>query len=108
MQKAQRAALQDDAEGPFPFDIDGDLAERGRALSLATLRYAILTHSVLDIDPVQETRSPYKILVTVPVTTLLGMDDSPAMLDGLTPIPAERARDLAARRHGVRCRPPRA
>ncbi|MCT1909068.1 HNH endonuclease signature motif containing protein [Brachybacterium paraconglomeratum] len=96
VQKAQRAALQDDAEGRFPFDIDGDLAERGRALSLATLRYAILTHSVLDIDPVQETRSPYKVLVTVPVTTLMGLENTPAMLDGLTPIPAELARDLAA------------
>ena len=96
VQKAQRAALQDDAEGPFPFDIDGDLAERGRALSLATLRYAILTRSVLDIDPVQETRSPYKVLVTVPVTTLMGLENTPAMLDGLTPIPAELARDLAA------------
>ena len=96
VQKAQRAALRDGEEGPLPFDIDGDLAERGRALSLATLRYAILTHSVLDIDPVQETRSPYKILVTVPVTTLLGLENTPAMLDGLTPIPAELARDLAA------------
>ena len=96
VQKAQRAALRDGEDGPLPFDIDGDLAERGRAHSLATLRYAILTHSVLDIDPVQETRSPYKILVTVPVTTLLGLENTPAMLDGLTPIPAELARDLAA------------
>ena len=96
VQKAQRAALRDGAEGPLPFDIDGDLAARGRAMSRASLRYAILTHSVLDIDPVQETRSPYKILVTVPVTTLLGLENTPAMLDGLTPIPAELARDLAA------------
>ena len=96
VQKAQRAALQDGADGPLPFDIDGDLADRGRALSLASLRYAILTHSVLDIDPVQETRSPYKILVTVPVTTLMGLENTPAMLDGLTPIPAELARKLAA------------
>ena len=96
VQKAQRAALRDGEDGPLPFDIDGDLAERGRAHSLATLRYAILTHSVLDIDPVQETRSPYKILVTVPVTTLMGLENTPAMLDGLTPIPAELARELAA------------
>src|SRR5699024_10109334 len=41
-------------------------------------------------------RSPYKILLTVPVTTLLGIDAGPAMLDGLTPIPAEQARALAA------------
>ena len=96
VQKAQRAALRDGAEGPLPFDIDGDLAARGRAMSCASLRYAILTHSVMDIDPVQETRSPYKILVTVPVTTLMGLENTPAMLDGITPIPAELARELAA------------
>ena len=96
VQKAQRAALRDGAEGPLPFDIDGDLAARGRAMSRASLRYAILTHSVMDIDPVQETRSPYKILVTVPVTTLMVLENTPAMLDGITPIPAELARELAA------------
>lgn len=96
VQKAQRAGLEDGAEGPLPFDIDEDLRDRGTPLSLRALRYAILTHSILDIDPVEETRSPYKILLTVPVTTLLGIDDGPAMLDGLTPIPAEQARALAA------------
>ncbi|WP_245851145.1 HNH endonuclease signature motif containing protein [Brachybacterium vulturis] len=96
VQKAQRAGLEDGAEGPLPFDIDENLHDRGRALSLRTLRYAILVHSVLDIDPVQETSSPYKILVTVPATTLLGVEDAPAMLEGMTPIPAEQARQLAA------------
>lgn len=96
VQQAQRAALQDGAEGPLPFDLDEDLAERGRPLSLATLRYAILTRTVLDTDPVQETASPYKLLVTVPVTTLLHQDDAPAMLEGTTPLPAELARELAA------------
>ncbi|WP_422116036.1 HNH endonuclease signature motif containing protein [Brachybacterium sp. UNK5269] len=96
VQKAQRAALEDGQEGPLPFDIDENLRERGKALSLRTLRYAILVHSILDIDPVQETCRPYKILVTIPVTTLLGMDEAPGMLDGLTPIPAEQARQLAA------------
>ena len=96
VQRAQRAALVDGTEGPLPFDLDGDLAERGAPLSLRTLRYAILAHTVLDTDPVQETASPYKLLVTVPVMTLLGRDDAPAMLEGTTPIPAELARDLAA------------
>lgn len=96
VQKAQRRALEEGEEGPLPFDIDRDLSERGRALSLRTLRYAILVHSVLDIDPVPETASIVKILVTVPVTTLMGLDDSPALLDGITPIPAELARELAA------------
>ncbi|GAA4519864.1 HNH endonuclease signature motif containing protein [Brachybacterium paraconglomeratum] len=96
VQKAQRHALEAGAEGPLPFDIDRDLADRGTALSLRTLRYAILTHSVLDIDPVEETVRPYKILVTVPALTLMGHSDAPAMLDGMTPLPAELARDLAA------------
>ena len=96
VQRAQRHALEDGALGPVPFDIEGDLAERGRALSLRTLRYAILTHSVLDTDPVEEPASPYKLLVTVPATTLLGLDDAPAMLEGMTPVPAEQARALAA------------
>ncbi|WME23297.1 HNH endonuclease signature motif containing protein [Brachybacterium sp. GU-2] len=96
VQRAQRAALQDGAEGPLPFDLDGDLVERGAPLSLRTLRYALLAHTVLDTDPVQETASPYKLLVTVPVMTLLGRDDAPAMLEGTTPIPAELARNLAA------------
>ena len=96
VQKAQRHALENGAEGPLPFDIDEDLAERGRALSLRTLRYAILTHSILDIDPVEETATPFKLLVTVPATTLLGLDEAPAMLEGMTPIPAEQARVLAA------------
>src|SRR5699024_8947018 len=34
--------------------------------------------------------------VTVPVMTMLGRDDAPAMLEGTTPIPAELARELAA------------
>jgi hypothetical protein len=96
VQQAQRAALKAGAAGPLPFDIDGDLALRGRPLSLRTLRYAVLTHTVLDTDPVQETASPYRLLVTVPVTTLLHMDDAPAMLEGAIPIPAELARELAA------------
>lgn len=96
VQKAQRTALENGAEGPLPFDIDENLVERGRALSLGTLRYAILTHSILDIDPVEETRTPYKLLITVPATTMLGLDEAPAMLEGMTPIPAQQARELAA------------
>ena len=96
VQKAQRAALEAGEEGPLPFDIDRDLAERGAAMSLRTLRYAILTHSILDLDTVEETSTPYKLLVTVPATTLMGVDEAPAMLDGMTPIPAELARELAA------------
>src|SRR5690606_36176602 len=96
VQRAQRVALEAGDDEPIPFDLDGDVRDRERPLSLSALRYAILTHSVLDTAPVEETAQPFKILVTVPVTTPLGMDESPAMLDGLTPISAELARGLAA------------
>ncbi|MBB5830466.1 hypothetical protein HNR70_000279 [Brachybacterium aquaticum] len=96
VQKDQRRMLQDEEEGPLPFDIDEVLREQGRPMSLRHLRYAILTHSILDIDPVQETTSAIKLLLTVPVTTMMGLSNAPAMLEGMTPIPAEQARRLAA------------
>ncbi|MFD0047278.1 DUF222 domain-containing protein [Pseudarthrobacter scleromae] len=37
-----------------------------------------------------------QVLVTVPVLTLMGLTDEPAMLDGYGPIPASMARDLVA------------
>ncbi|MBB5833009.1 hypothetical protein HNR70_002822 [Brachybacterium aquaticum] len=96
VQKEQRRMLQDEEEGPLPFDLDDVLREQGRPMSLRHLRYAILTHSVIDIDPVQETTSAVKLLMTVPVTTMMGYSNTPAMLEGMTPIPAEQARRLAA------------
>ncbi|MBP2410388.1 HNH endonuclease signature motif containing protein [Brachybacterium fresconis] len=96
VQKAQRAALHDTDTGEIPFDIDETLRDHGRPLSLAALRYAILTHSLLDTDPVPEPASAYKLLVTVPAMTLLGVEDAPGMIEGLTPIPPEQARALAA------------
>ncbi|WP_193105694.1 HNH endonuclease signature motif containing protein [Brachybacterium sp. FME24] len=96
VQKAQRRALAEGEEGPIPFDLDETLHDRGRPLSLAALRYGILTHSILDIDPVPEPANPYRMLVTVPAMTLLGIDNAPGMIDGLIPVPAEQARALAA------------
>ena len=97
IQKAQRHALNDtDSDAPVPFDIDEVLRQRGRAMSLAALRYAVLTRSMLDTDPVPEPASPYKLLVTVPAMTLLGESDAPGVIDGLIPVPAEQARALAA------------
>jgi len=97
IQKAQRHALNDqDSDTPIPFDLDEVLRQRGRAMSLAALRYAVLTQSVLTTDPVPEPASPYKLLVTVPAMTLLGESDAPGVIDGLIPVPAEQARALAA------------
>ncbi|MFC7375544.1 DUF222 domain-containing protein [Brachybacterium sp. GCM10030268] len=96
VQQAQRQALRDGQEGPLPFDIDEDLRERGRAKSLAELRYAVLTHSMLSIDPVQERGQQFTLNVTVPALTLLGASNAPGLIEGQTPIPAEQARVLAA------------
>ncbi|MGP5639868.1 HNH endonuclease [Brachybacterium tyrofermentans] len=97
IQKAQRHALNDqDSDAPIPFDVDEVLRQRGRAMSLAALRYAVLTQSMLDTNPVPEPVSPYKLLVTVPAMTLLGESDAPGVIDGLIPVPAEQARALAA------------
>lgn len=94
VQNAQRKALA--AGAPIPFDIDGAADESGSPLSLAQLRYAILTRSVLDTGGVEVPAPRFRMQVTVPFLTLLGHSDTPAVLDGLTPIPAEMARRLAA------------
>ncbi|MDR6415782.1 DUF222 domain-containing protein [Pseudarthrobacter sulfonivorans] len=47
-------------------------------------------------DPGQVPPPRAEVLVTVPVFSLLGATDEPAMLDGYGPIPASMARDLVA------------
>ncbi|MFJ6284637.1 DUF222 domain-containing protein [Pseudarthrobacter oxydans] len=47
-----------------------------------------------DLTPSSSIRA--QVLVTVPVVSLMGVTDEPAMLDGFGPIPASMARDLVA------------
>ncbi|MFJ6301754.1 HNH endonuclease signature motif containing protein [Pseudarthrobacter oxydans] len=47
-----------------------------------------------DLTPSSRIRG--QVLVTVPVLSLMGVTDEPAMLDGYGPIPASMARDLVA------------
>ncbi|WHP60659.1 DUF222 domain-containing protein [Arthrobacter sp. KFRI-F3372] len=47
-----------------------------------------------DLTPSSRIRA--QVLVTVPVVSLMGVTDEPAMLDGFGPIPASMARDLVA------------
>ncbi|MEW1985195.1 HNH endonuclease signature motif containing protein [Pseudarthrobacter oxydans] len=47
-----------------------------------------------DLTPSSSIRA--QVLVTVPVLSLMGVTDEPAMLDGYGPIPASMARDLVA------------
>ena len=94
VQAAQRRALDEGA--PVPFDLDGTVAGTGRSMSLAQLRYAILLRSVLDTGGVEVPAPRFRLNVLIPVLTLMGLDDTPATLDGTHPLPAEMARDLAA------------
>lgn len=94
VQAAQRHAVRDGA--PIPFDLDDAVTTTGRALSLATLRYAIITRTVLDTAGVEVPAPRYRVNVTVPALTMMGLADTPATFDGRTPIPAKLARDLAA------------
>ncbi|GAB2532154.1 HNH endonuclease signature motif containing protein [Brachybacterium huguangmaarense] len=80
----------------IPFD-DGTVGASGRALSLARLRYDVITRSVLETGGVAVPEPRFRVNVTVPVTTLLGEGDEPGTLDGVSPIPAPLARELAGR-----------
>lgn len=91
VQDAQRRALRENTE--IPFD-DGSVAGRGRPLSRARLRYEILTRSLLDTGPVQVPAERFRINVTIPMMTLLGLSNAPGEVEG-TPIPAAMARCLA-------------
>ena len=105
--EAQRLAQRGDGEdrgailaelitqADLPFD-DGSIAATGRAMSRAALRYALLTRSVIDTGGIAVPSHRFRISVTVPALTLLGAVDAPGLLDGIHPIPADMARELAA------------
>jgi hypothetical protein len=93
-QAAQRRALREGTE--IPVDPDGVVEETGMVLSLAVLRYHLLTSADLAVDGVQVPAPRFRIGMTVPALTLMGHSDAPGVLDGRWPVPAEMARDLAA------------
>lgn len=93
VQAAQRHALEQGA--PIPFDLDGDVARDGSTMNLAALRYAIITRTLLDTAGVEIPAPRHRINIVVPVLTVMGLDDTPATFDGVTPLPAEMARKLA-------------
>lgn len=94
VQDEQRRALVDGR--PAPFDIDDAATRDGHHLTLAALRYAILTRSVLDTGGIEAPGSHLRLQVVVPVMTLLGESDAPGTIDGTIPLPAHMARHLAA------------
>ncbi|PMC74368.1 DUF222 domain-containing protein [Brachybacterium sp. UMB0905] len=100
VQTTQRQALAE--AGPasslspvsVPFDVFGTVAETGRPMSLAALRYAILTRTAFGTDGIEVPESGFRINVTVPVMTLLGQSEAPGEVDGTHPIPPAMAREL--------------
>lgn len=93
IQAAQRKALKEGTA--IPFDEDGVVAESGRATPLKELRYLLMTTSPLETDGVQVPAERFRLNVTVPALTLLGVSDAPGMLEGHIALPAEMARLLA-------------
>lgn len=71
-------------------------AQDGEERTLAQLRADVVL-DLLNADPAEPTgrRSRPSVAITVPVMTLLGLDDEPATLDGYGPIDIETARRLA-------------
>lgn len=94
VQDQQRRALAEGA--PIPFDPDGAAALAGAPLTLAALRYAILTGSVLETGGIEVPTERFRLNVTVPVMTLMGLSDAPGVVDGTVPVPASMARMIAA------------
>ncbi len=93
VQTQQRHALEQGA--PIPFDLDGDVARDGTTMSQAALRYAIIHRTLLDTAGIEVPAPRHRVNVVIPVLTLMGLDDTPATYDGITPLPAAMSRALA-------------
>jgi hypothetical protein len=95
---AQRHALAEAPDGSdgvrVPFD-DGTVAATGQAMGRGLIRYLLATQTDWDVDTIQVPAPRFRLNVTVPAMTLLGVSDAPGMLDGLHPLPADMARHLA-------------
>ncbi|KAF2416370.1 hypothetical protein B2K11_16345 [Microbacterium sp. B35-30] len=72
-------------------------AQPGEERTLAQLRADVLLDLMTTgtIDEAETRRRRPSVAITVPVMTLLGLDDEPATLDGYGPIDSETARRLA-------------
>ncbi|WP_237738666.1 HNH endonuclease signature motif containing protein [Brachybacterium muris] len=93
VQDTQRRALE--AGEPLPLDPTGTVQAHGKPLSLARIRYELLTGAALDTDGVKVPGDRFRLTVTVPALTLLGVSEEPGTLDGTIPVPASMARELA-------------
>jgi hypothetical protein len=76
--------------------LQGPEEPRTLAQLMADIGAAALLGSETGSNPAQVPSPEAQVLVTVPVFSLLGLTDEPAMLDGHGPIPASMARKLVA------------
>ncbi|MBB5831460.1 HNH endonuclease signature motif containing protein [Brachybacterium aquaticum] len=93
VQAAQRHALAAGEEPPL--DPRGTVAETAMQAPLALIQYDLLMAAALDTDGVAVPAPRFRINATIPVLTLLGASDEPGMLEGMIPLPASMARELA-------------
>src|SRR5699024_11582136 len=73
---------------------DGTATTTGKPLPLTRLRYEILTRSILDTGTTPVPRERFRLTITVPALTLLGIENAPGLLDGIHPISPQMARQL--------------
>src|SRR5699024_1586960 len=92
IQKDQRKAIATGHD--IPFD-DGTATTTGKPLPLTRLRYEILTRSSLDTGTTPVPPERFRLTITVPALTLLGIANAPRLLDGIPPIPPQIPRRLA-------------
>lgn len=91
---AQKTALRDGT--PIPLDPDGAVERTGEPLTLNQIRAMLIMTADFSAENVRINHDRFRIVVNVPMLTLLGMDELPASIDGMIPVPADVARDWAA------------
>src|SRR5699024_7960763 len=88
IQKDQRKAIATGHD--IPFD-DGTATTTGKPLPLTRLRYEILTRSILDTGTTPVPRERFRLTLTVPALTLLGIENAPGLLAAIHPSPPHPA-----------------
>src|SRR5699024_12709138 len=78
IQYAQRKASATGHDLPFA---DGTATTTAKPLPLTRLRYEILTRSILDTGTTPVPRERFRLTITVPALTLLGIENAPGLLD---------------------------
>ena len=94
VKKAQVRALKENRD--IPFDPDGEVARTGEPMTMDEIRGRLAATAEFSTDGVDINRDRFRLNILVPMMTLAGRSQLPATIDGITPIPADYARELAA------------